>query len=218
MQAHATDTVIEIDAVSKQIGDRQILEQVDLRVPRGQICGISGHNGAGKSILFRIIVGLIHPSGGRVRVFGATIGQDAEFPKATGAMIDGPGFLPHYSGFKNLQLLAMIRNQVTKDEIAETIRMVGLDPHDKRPVRTYSTGMRQRLGLAQAVMEKPELLLLDEPTSAIDREGAQVIHQLLKDLNQAGVTIVLTSHSSAELAALCDEVYVIERGRLSAAN
>lgn len=218
MQNHATEMVIEVDAVSKQIGDRPILDQVSLTVPQGQICGIQGHNGAGKSILFRIIAGLIHPSSGQVRVFGEGLGTQVEFPRDTGAMIDGPGFLPQYSGLKNLQLLAMIRNQISKDEIVETMRFVGLNPNDSKPVRTYSTGMRQRLGLAQAIMEKPKLLLLDEPTSAIDREGAQAIHHLLKELNAQGVTILLTSHSADELAALCDEVFVMEGGRLTPAN
>jgi ABC-2 type transport system ATP-binding protein len=208
------DDVIHIEHVSKTIGQRQILDHVDLRVASGQMCGISGHNGAGKSILLRVIAGLALPSDGCVRVFGETIGRDTEFPKDTGAMIDGPGLLPQYSGYTNLHLLAMIRNQISADRIKETLCLVGLDPLDKRPVRTYSTGMRQRLGLAQALMEHPRLILLDEPTSAIDREGRKAIHDLLKALHTQGITIVLTSHSEEELATLCDTVYTMTEGKL----
>lgn len=217
MSLNTQDIVLDVKNVSKEIGERRILEHVDLSVQSGQMCGISGHNGAGKSILLRVISGLVRPSEGSVRVFGDVIGEAVEFPRMTGAMIDGPGFLPHYSGFKNLQLLAMIQRQVDEAEIAETIRRVGLDPQDKRPVRTYSTGMRQRLGLAQAIMERPRLLLLDEPTSAIDRAGTEVIHQLLKALNAEGVTIVLTSHSQEELSTLCDTIVYMERGQMRAA-
>lgn len=214
MLNHIPEIAIEVSNVSKQIGDRRILDRVSLQVQAGQICGISGHNGAGKSILFRIVAGLIRPSEGEVRVFNERIGEDAEFPRSTGAMIDGPGFLPHYSGFKNLQLLAMIRNQISANEITAAMQAVGLKPQDTKPVRTYSTGMRQRLGLAQAMMEKPTLLLLDEPTSAIDRDGRQRIHQLLRELNAQGTTIVLTSHSNEELSALCDTIFYMESGRL----
>jgi ABC-2 type transport system ATP-binding protein len=218
MPTDITEHVIEVINVSKQIGGRSILEQVSLTVERQQICGISGHNGAGKSILLRIIAGLIRPSEGQVRVFNEAIGEQVEFPRSTGAMIDGPGFLPHYSGFKNLQLLAMIRNAIDATAIADAMRSVGLNPQDTKPVRTYSTGMRQRLGLAQAMMEKPQLLLLDEPTSAIDRDGRARIHQLLRELNAQGVTIVLTSHSNEELATLCDTIFYMESGRLLAAE
>lgn len=218
MLNHTPEIVIEVSNVSKQIGDRQILDEVSLQVAAGQICGISGHNGAGKSILFRVIAGLIRPSTGQVRVFNQLIGEDVEFPRSTGAMIDGPGFLPHYSGFKNLQLLAMIRNEISSNEIAAAMQAVGLKPQDTKAVRTYSTGMRQRLGLAQAMMEKPQLLLLDEPTSAIDRDGRQRIHQLLRELNTQGTTIVLTSHSNEELSTLCDTIFYMESGRLIGAE
>jgi len=216
MQGNQVNAVVEVNGVSKQIGDRRILDQVDLRVPDGQIYGISGHNGAGKSILLRIISGLVRPNSGQVRVFGEVIGGAVEFPKATGVVIDGPGFLPHYSGVKNLQLLAMIRDQVSLQEITDAMRLVGLDPQDRRPVRTYSTGMRQRLGLAQAIMERPKLLLLDEPTSAIDRDGREAIYQFLKDMKSKGVTIVHTSHSKEELSTLCDAAFLMENGRLTA--
>lgn len=168
-------------------------------------------------MLRRIISGLVRPTAGQVRVFGAAIGSDVEFPPMTGVMIDRPGFLPQYSGLRNLQLLAMIRNQISQGEIAAVMQRVGLDPTDRRPVRTYSMGMRQRLGLAQAIMECPRLLLLDEPTNAIDPDGRQSIYALLRELRAEGITILLTSHSAEELNALCDRVFVMRNGALAPA-
>lgn len=206
--------VIELRGVSKRFGQRQVLSDVNLVVPAGHIYGISGPNGTGKSILLRIISGLVYADAGEVIVFGERIGREAEFPRNTGALIDGPGFLPHYSGSRNLQLLAMIRNQITREEIAATLRKVGLDPDDSRPVKTYSTGMRQRLGIAQALMEKPKLLLLDEPTNGLDLDGIHDTHRLLKEMKANGVTILLTSHSREEIRELCDAAFSMDKGHL----
>ncbi len=205
---------IEVEGVSKWIGRRKVLEDVTLVVAPGERVGLVGPNGAGKSMLLRVICGLVRPSAGRVKVWGQEIGRDVEFPLDTGALIETPGFLPQYSGFRNLWLLAMIRNAITPNEIRAAMRRVGLDPDDPRPVRAYSTGMRQRLGLAQAIMEKPRLLLLDEPTSNIDPEGVEELHQLLLELNREGTTLVITSHRMAEVERLCERVYEMERGRL----
>lgn len=208
-------TVIQVRNVSKQIKGRLLLDNVSLDVQAGSMSGIKGHNGAGKSILLRTIAGLVRPSQGQICVLGEIIGKEAEFPRDTGAMIDGPGLLPQYSGLQNLRFLAMIRNQISDEEIKAAIRLVGLNPDDKRPVRTYSTGMRQRLGIAQAIMERPVLLLLDEPTSAIDGEGRQVIYQVLRQLREQGVTILLTSHSEEELSTLCNEIIFMESGKVT---
>lgn len=205
---------IEITNLSKQLGNQSILENITLQVPQGKIYGIRGVNGAGKSILLRVIAGLIKADKGKVTVFNQLIGVDVEFPQNTGVIIDSPGFLPHYSGLKNLELLAMIRKKITKEQIAETIHLVGLDPTDNRPVRTYSTGMRQRLGLAQAIMEKPRLLLLDEPTSAIDANGREIIYALLNKMRSEGVTMVVTSHQEEEILSLCDAVFEIKDQKL----
>ncbi len=206
--------VIAVQDVTKRIGKRTILDRISLSVPVAQIYGISGPNGAGKSVLLRVISGLVRASEGEVIVFGERIGQDTEFPRLTGILIDRPGFLSNYSGLKNLELLASIRNQITRDEIISVLDIVGLSPEDTRVTRTYSTGMLQRLGIAQAIMEKPKLLLLDEPTNSLDRQGVSDIHAILKRLRLEGVTILLTSHSTEELESLCDVVYWIERGRL----
>jgi ABC-2 type transport system ATP-binding protein len=209
------ELAIAVEGVSKQIGDHLILDGVHLNVPPSKIFGISGPNGSGKSMLLRVICGLVRPTRGRVWVSGREIGKDVEFPGETGVLIETPGFLPHYSGSRNLQLLAMIRNRISREDIADTIRLVGLDPNEPKPVRTYSTGMRQRLGIAQAIMENPRLLLLDEPTNGLDREGIKDVHRLLKELRADGVTILLTSHSREEIDELCDAEFVMENGRLS---
>lgn len=218
MPVNCTQPVTVVEGVSKRIGSRLILEDVCLQMSAGQSYGISGPNGSGKSMLLRVICGLVRPTTGRVQVFGEEIGTEVEFPKETGALIETPGFLPNYSGFVNLQFLAMIRNQITKDEIAATIRLVGLNPEDRRPVRTYSTGMRQRLGIAQALMERPRLLILDEPSNGLDREGIRDIHRILKELKSQGVTILLTSHSREEIQTLCDASFLMDTGNLTCAD
>ncbi len=209
-----TRWAIEVEGVTLRIGSRKVLEDVTMRVAPSQRVGLVGPNGAGKSMLLRVICGLVRPSAGRVRVWGKEIGREVEFPPDTGALIESPGFLPQYSGFRNLWLLAMIRNAISPQDVREAMRRVGLDPDDPRPVRAYSTGMRQRLGLAQAIMERPRLLLLDEPTSNIDPEGMEEIHRLLLELNAEGVTWVITSHRMAEVGRLCEVVYEMDRGRI----
>lgn len=216
MHSSTNGFVIELEDVSKRIGKHQVLTGINLRMQAGEILGISGHNGAGKSMLLRIISGLVLPTDGVVSVFGRQVGKEIEFPPNTGVLIGHPGFLPQYSGFTNLWLLSKIRNIITKKDIAETMQSVGLDPSDPRPTRTYSTGMMQRLGLAQAIMEKPQLLLLDEPTNGLDRQGVEDIHRILKDLNSTGVSILLTSHYDKDINTLCTSKCEIERGQLLA--
>lgn len=216
MERQEGDSVIKVEGIRKRIRHRIVLDQIDLNVPPGRIYGLTGPNGSGKSMLLRVVCGLVRPDQGKVRVFGEAIGEEVEFPRDTGALIDTPGFLLHYTGMRNLHLLALIRNRVTREQIVNTMRLVGLDPEDPRPVRAYSTGMRQRLGLAQALMENPKLLILDEPTSALDREGVQNIHRLLKDMKDKGVTILLASHSKDEMIQLCDATFLMEDGHLFA--
>lgn len=207
-------TAVFVSAVSKSIRQRQILNNVNLKVATGEISGIYGPNGSGKSMLLRIISGLVLPDRGKVNVFGTEIRRETEFPSSLGALIDGPGFLLDRSGKYNLELLASIRNIITSRRIIDVLEMVGLDPNDNRPVRTYSTGMRQRLGVAQAIMEHPRLLLLDEPTSALDNEGSQQIVNLLKNMQSQGVTIVTVSHKSSEINSLCGKIYKMQDGNL----
>ncbi len=217
MTSHNTP-VVTVSSVSKTIRQRPILRDVSLTVAEGEVAGIYGPNGSGKSMLLRVISGLILPDTGTVHVFGTRVGHDTEFPPQLGALIDGPGFLSQYSGLYNLELLASIRNEISTERIRETLRRVGLDPDDKRPVRTYSMGMRQRLGIAQAIMEQPRLLLLDEPSSALDFEGEQRIAEMIQELQQQGVTVILVSHKPAELGDLCTALYEMRDGQLREAG
>lgn len=209
---------IKVLSVFKTIRNRLILDDVSLHVEAGKFAGIYGVNGSGKSMLLRVISGLVLPDSGTVHVFGRQAGRDIEFPPDLGAMIDGPGFLLDRSGFYNLQLLASIRNLISPQRITEVLEMVGLNPNDKRPVKTYSTGMRQRLGIAQAIMEHPRLLLLDEPTSALDSEGSRQIENILKQMQKQGVTILIVSHKASELVSLCDNIYKMHEGKLTTAT
>lgn len=210
------ETVVHVKNVTVRIKNQVVLERINLQLDEGKIYGIIGRNGSGKTMLLRVLCGLVRPSEGEVWVLGREIGRAGAFPDEVGAVIETPGFLPQYSGLKNLKLLASLRNRIDEDDIREAIRLVGLDPENKKPVRTYSLGMRQRLGLAQAIMEKPRLLLLDEPSNGLDQEGVRDLHILLRNLRSKGVTILLTSHSREEIETLCDAVYYMERGRLEA--
>lgn len=206
--------IIDVEGITKKFQNEPVLKDVSLKVPSGQVVGISGHNGSGKSVLLRIICGFMRPDQGQVTIRQQVVGQQIEFPDRTGILIDGVGFINHLSGFCNLKLLAMIRNRISDEQIRDSMKIVGLDPDNKVSVAKYSTGMRQRLGLAQAIMEAPDLLILDEPTSNIDREGTTEIQALLRQLATTGNTILLTSHSAQELNDICHQVYELERGKL----
>ncbi len=214
-ETNVKSLAIRVAGVSKTLSGRQVLSGVFLEMPTGTICGICGHNGSGKSMLLRAIVGLVLVDSGTIEVFGQRVGQDVEFPQDVGAMIDGPGLLLDQSGRRNLELLAQIRRRVGLSRVVEVLGQVGLDPGDRRPAKTYSMGMKQRLGIAQALLEQPRLLILDEPSNALDREGVDEIHDLLRGLGQQGVSILLTSHSKSELRGLCHTVFRMERGVLA---
>lgn len=205
--------VLSVRHCSKRFGPNEVLREVDFNLPVGVIYGICGSNGTGKSVFLRILSGLLIPDEGEIVIFGKRIGKDVEFAPSTGILIDTPGLLANLSGRKNLELLAMVSGNVPAKRIDEVIRQVGLNPQDKRPVSTYSTGMRQRLGLAQALMENPDLLLLDEPSSGLDFSGQKDIYTILTDLRNQGKTILITSHSLEELKILCDQVFSVDQGK-----
>ncbi len=208
------DPIIFVKNIRKQFGSKTVLDGVDFEMPAGKIYAICGVNGSGKSVFLRILVGLMHPNHGQVTVFGQHIGSEVEFPAATGALIDHPGFLQNESGLRNLLLLAKISGKATPEKISETLRFVGLDPHDQKPFKTYSVGMRQRLGLAQAIMEEPQLLILDEPTAGLDFDGQREIYNYLIELRRQGKTILITSHSQGEIKLLCDKAFLLSDGKL----
>ena len=208
------ETCIEVQNVVKRFRDQVVLKNVSISFEKGQIHGIVGRNGSGKTVLFKCICGLMHPEEGVIFVNGKRVGRDVDMPEDIGAIIEAPGFLPNYSGYKNLRFLANIRRKIGKEEILNVLRTVGLDPESRKHVGKYSLGMRQRLGIAQAIMEDPEILILDEPMNGLDNAGVQDIRALLLELKAQGKTILLASHNHEDIAALCDTVHEMDGGVL----
>lgn len=208
------ETCIEVQNVVKRFRDQVVLKNVSISFEKGQIHGIVGRNGSGKTVLFKCICGLMHPEEGVILVNGKRVGRDVDMPEDIGAIIEAPGFLPNYSGYKNLRFLANIRRKIGKEEILNVLKTVGLDPESRKHVGKYSLGMRQRLGIVQAIMEDPEILILDEPMNGLDNAGVQDIRALLLELKVQGKTILLASHNHEDIAALCDTVHEMDGGVL----
>ncbi|ARU63799.1 multidrug ABC transporter ATP-binding protein [Tumebacillus avium] len=206
---------IQIQNMSKKIQGATVLDSINLELQSGKIYGFQGKNGSGKTMLFRAICGLILPSAGEVRIDGERLGADLSFPRSVGILIEYPGFLPQYTGLKNLMLLASLKEEIGEDEVRTSIARVGLDPDDKRKFKKYSLGMKQRLGLAQTIMEDPDLVILDEPTNALDDKGVEMVRDILLDLKQRGKTVLVASHDKEELDFLVDEKFTMENGRIT---
>lgn len=209
---------VELLNVSKILKRKEILKNIDLSLESGKVYGFFGHNGSGKSMLFRVISGLITPTEGEVTVFGKKIGKDAMFPDSLGIIIETAGFWPHYTGFENLKTLAEIKNIVSDDKIRESISRVGLDPSDKRTFNKFSLGMKQRLGIAQAIMEEPKLLIFDEPTNALDEDGIALFNNIVKQEVKRGATVLIANHNKDELKLLCGRFFKMNDGRLEEAD
>lgn len=208
------DNIITVKNVDLTIGKTEILKNINAEFERGKIHGLIGRNGSGKTMLMKCVCGFVRPTSGEITVDGKRIGRDRDFPENVGIIIETPGFIPYYSGLKNLKLLADLRGKISKDTVRKTMEQVGLDPNLKRHVRKYSLGMRQRLGLAQAIMEDPDLLILDEPMNSLDKDGVKDMRQYLLDLKSKGKTILIASHSAEDIDVLCDTVCEMDKGRL----
>ena len=206
--------VIEVKSVTLTIKKQVILENVSIACEEGKIYGLIGRNGSGKTMLMKSICGFIRPEKGEIYVLGERIGRDTDYAKDTGIIIETPGFIGYYSGFKNLRMLSDINKKIDDGKIREVMNFVGLDPDMKKGVRKYSMGMRQRLGLAQAIMEDPKILILDEPMNGLDREGVTDMRKYLLKLKEEGKTILLSSHSAEDISVLCDKVYEMEHGKI----
>ncbi|MCQ6334965.1 MULTISPECIES: ATP-binding cassette domain-containing protein [Bacillus cereus group] len=206
---------IQVDNLSKKIKGQVVLDQINLSLERGKIYGFRGRNGSGKTMLFRALTGLIRPTVGTITIDGKTLQKDISFPENVGILIEYPGFIPEYTGFSNLKLLSMIQQKINDADIKTSIAQVGLDPEDKRKFKKFSLGMKQRLGLAQAIMEKPDLLVLDEPTNALDEEAIDMICNLLLTLKKQGTTILIASHDKETLQKISDYIYYIDSGKIS---
>lgn len=207
--------IISVQGVTKVYGKQQVLKNVFLSCVEGRIYGLVGRNGSGKTVLLKCICGIVQPTSGEISVWGKRIGKDVDFPDNIGFIIEAPGFLPHESGLSNLNHLASIQRKIDLQEIRESMELVGLDPDLKKAVGKYSMGMRQRLGIAQAIMEKPKLLILDEPMNGLDNQGVEHIRSVLLSLKENGATILLASHFKDDIAYLCDEVYQMDCGILT---
>ncbi|RKI19405.1 ATP-binding cassette domain-containing protein [Bacillus thuringiensis] len=205
-------TYIEVKNVSKTIRRKKILNQINISFQQGKVYGFKGHNGSGKTMLFRSICGLIIPTTGEILIENKEIGKDISFPPSVGVLIEYPGFLPQYTGFKNLQMLASIKRQIDDEQIKNVLERVGLSFDDSRKFKKYSLGMKQRLGLAQAIMEDPDLIILDEPTNALDQEGIQLVKNIVNELKGQSKTILIASHDYEFLNDVTDEIFTLNDG------
>ncbi len=205
---------IVVDDVTKMFGKETAVDHLSLSIEQGEIHGLIGRNGSGKTVLMKMICGFLQPTQGTVTVGGKQIGRECDFPPETGVIIEAPGFCTSMSGYENLKALAGIRGWVGRTEIRKVMRKVNLDPNSRKRVSGYSMGMRQRLGIAQAIMEEPKLLILDEPFNGLDRKGAAEIRDLLLELREQGTTIVVSSHYYEDIEYLCDAVTELDHGRI----
>ena len=210
--------MINIANYTQKIKKDIILNDINLHLKENKIYGFVGRNGSGKSILFKGICGLLNISNGKIIIKGKEIGKDIDFYDNLGAVLDGAGFLPNLSSFDNLKLLASIRNKISDSDIKSALNKVGLDPNDKKKYKKYSLGMKQKLALAQAIMENPELLILDEPFNGLDSYSVKDIREMLIDYKKEGKTILISSHIKEDIDILCDEVYELDRGNINKLN
>lgn len=206
---------LEIENFTKIIDGQKVLKDITISMNKGMIYRIKGKNGSGKTMLLRGISGLIKPTKGRVIVDGDVLGVDISFPKSIGILIEQAGFIPSISGYDNLKMLGDIKGLVGKDEIEQTMEDVGLERSTfKKKYKAYSLGMKQKLGIAAAIMEKPDLILLDEPTNALDKESVNKVVALLQKEKERGALIIITSHDLEELNDLSDKIFIMEAGRI----
>lgn len=208
------ENIVVLNQVTKQFGEEQVLKEITHEFEAGKVHGIIGNNGSGKTVMFKCICGFMQPTSGSVFVRGKKVGTDIDFPERMGIIIETPGFLPFKTGFRNLQILASIRGEINREEIIRVLERVGLDPAMRKPVSKYSLGMRQRLGIAQAIMENPDLLILDEPFNGLDKHGVADIRNIILELKEQGKTIFLASHNGEDIRLLCDTVCEMDAGIL----
>ena len=206
--------MIVLENVSKSFKEKTVLQKTDLTIVKGKITGFVGRNGSGKTVLFKLICGLLRPTTGTITVQGKQLGKDCDFAPDVGVLIETPSFISYESGYRNLRDLAAIRKKINAEEVRTAIRSVGLDDTDKKWVGKYSLGMRQRLGIAQAIMEHPALLILDEPMNGLDRGGVEEMRKLFRSLRDNGTTILLASHAAEDIDLLCDTVYEVDQGEI----
>lgn len=207
------DAVI-VKNLTKKFKEATVLDNVNVTFEKGKVHGLIGRNGSGKTMLMKCICGIVPPTSGEIIVNEKRIGKDTDIPKNVGVIIETPGFIPNYSAYNNLKFLAALNNNIGREEIRDAIKSVGLNPDDKKHVGKFSLGMRQRLGLAQAIMENPDLLILDEPMNGLDKDGVCDMREYLLALKEQGKTILIASHSAEDIDILCDTVCEMDKGHL----
>ena len=205
--------MIQVEHLTKRFGSHTVLDNFSLTFEQGKIYGVVGRNGSGKTVLFKCICGFLKPTAGTVMVDRQRIGRDVDMLPNAGIILESPGFLPGYSGLQNLWFLAGLRRKIGRDDCAKAMVQVGLDPKDRKRVSRYSMGMRQRLGIAQAIMENPDILILDEPTNGLDDGGVREIHELLLELKAQGKVILLASHNKEDIEVLCNTIIRMDQGK-----
>ena len=205
---------IEFKNVSKKLGNNIVINNVNIEIKKGIVTGLKGINGSGKTMMMRLIAGLIYATKGEVVIDGKVLGKDISFPPSIGLMLENPAFLPGYNGFQNLKMLASIKGEIKDEKIDEVLETVGLANIDKK-YRKYSLGMKQRLGIAAAIMEEPEIILLDEPTNSLDASGQEMVKEIVAREKERGATVILSCHDSALLESMCDEIFNIEVGEIT---
>jgi len=205
---------IEVENLTKVISKNTVLSNINIKMEQGKIYGLKGKNGSGKTMLMRAICGLMIPTEGRDIIDGKVLGKELSFPESIGALIESPGFISNYSGYKNLKILADIQGKISEEKIKQTISLVGLDPEDKKKFKKYSLGMKQKLGIAAAIMEDAKIIVLDEPTNALDENSIKNLGEILRDLRDKGALIIISCHDSEELSYLSDEIFFIENGEM----
>lgn len=207
-------TSIAIENVSKTIRKQQVIRNVSINLQSGKIYGFQGINGSGKTMLMRLISGLILPTSGEIVIDGKRLGKDIAFPKSIGLFLEAPAFLDGYSGFQNLKMLASIQGKINDVQIRNALVYVGLNPNDKKKYRKYSLGMKQRLGIGAAIMESPDIIILDEPTNSLDESGVELVKALLATLRERGALVVVSCHDLSILRTVSDEILLLESGRV----
>ncbi len=203
---------INICNVSKEISGMEILKDINVEMTGGKIYGIQGVNGSGKTMLMRAICGLIRVNQGEISINEKVLGKDISFPESIGVLIENPGLIENYSAFDNLRTLADIRKIATDDEIKELLTKLGLNPNDKKKVKKYSLGMRQKVGIAAAFIENPDIIILDEPFNALDAKTSEILKKMIKEYINNDRIIVITCHDFAILNSICDEIIKMEEG------
>ena len=206
--------MIKLENVSKKISDRIVLNNISFSFEDGKIYGLKGINGSGKTMLMRMIAGLIYPTEGRILVEGKELTKDISFPEKLGLLLENPAFLDRYTGLENLKILAELSGDVKIEKLRETLIKVGLDPDDKRKYRKYSLGMKQRLGIAAAIMDEPSILMLDEPINALDADGVELFTGIIEEEKKRGTLIILSCHEEARLREYSDVIVLMEDGKI----